>query len=298
MMSANRAPPNFGPINFLAYKTHPGYSCLRFLGQATTPDATHIPFSWGFTIYRATKAVAGQDPEADARFAEGLRRFEAIVCWKFLQRENALSSQDTAANIVADRLWNEIIEDYSDREAVVAGLDIPNGTEDFSPVGRAFIASVAAHGKPNVIGPHIREKYQLLRNTKCLIIDDKSLDTLLMLPKEPPLTAAEDILDAFDMAGSDQVWVWVLDYKTMQAREDGEPLPKLPYQAADEEPYPPWARMYVSFVAGKWFERPQLPDMVWCDELIEDIIEWKTVRYWHADPVSWQNERRRRNREI
>ncbi|PKS07341.1 hypothetical protein jhhlp_005943 [Lomentospora prolificans] len=213
-----------------------------------------------------------------------------LIIMTFCETKNALGSQGTStpANIVADRFWNEIIEDYPDQKAVVAGLDVPNGNEDFSPVGRAFIASVAAHGKPNVTEPHIRAKYHLLRNTKCLIVDDRSLDTLLTLPKEPPLTAPEDELDAFNVAGGNRVWLWVLDRETMQARENGKPLPKLPYQAADEEPYPPWARMYVSFVAEKWFERPELPEY-----LIEDTTEWKTVRYWHADPVSWQNEYRK-----
>ena len=204
-MSANRAPPNFGRVNYFANDAHsPGYGCLRFLTQATTLDATRIPFCWGFTIYRATKAVAGQDPEADARFAEGLRRFEAIVRWDFLQTKKALG-------------------------IVVAGLDVPNGTEDFSPVGRAFIASVAAYGKPNVTGPRIYAKFQLLQNTKRLILDDKSLDTLLTLPKEPPLTAPEDELDAFNIGGGCRVWLWVLDRETMQACEDGKPLLKLPY---------------------------------------------------------------------
>jgi len=300
-MSANKAPPNFEQPKYFDYNPQsPGYGRLWFLAQYTTPDATHVPYCWGFTIYRATKAVAGQDPEADARFAEGLRRFEAIVCWYFLYTKKALGIRDTntAGHIVADRFWNEIIEDYPDREAVVAGLDVPNGAEDFSPVGRAFIASVAVHGKPEMTGLLIRERLQLIRNTKCLIIDDKSLDTLLTLPKEPPHTAPEDTLEAYRVAGGNSVWLWVLDLETMQAREDGKPLLKLSYQGADEKPYPPWARMLVSFVAGKWFERPALPESVkWSGELIEDKIEWKTVLYWHADLVSWQNEFRRNRRK-
>jgi len=68
--------------------------------------------------------------------------------------------------------------------------------------------------------------------------------------------------------------------------------------AANEEPYPPWARLYVSFAPWVWFWHAQGEHArVWCDELIEDTTEWRRVRWWHADPVSWQNERRRYWRE-
>ncbi|KAK8017488.1 heterokaryon incompatibility protein [Apiospora rasikravindrae] len=149
----------------------------------------HVPYSWGFTIYRA---VPGR--EHDARFAEGMRRLSEWMRWmicvrrytepdmRIWQRCPELMPQPHEHDRwddVAARLWNEVVEDHPDADQVDT---TELGEEDFAPVGEAFLSRVDQLG---VDTSRLNARYDF-----CLIIDETVLQMLEGLPAEtPPLEA-------------------------------------------------------------------------------------------------------------
>lgn len=94
---------------------------LSLLQQHAIYNA-YVPYGWGFTIYRA--AFGG--PDSDARFAAGLRRLESWVRFEVLNyryKRNGepqdRSDPDPSA-LLAERFWNEVVEEYPDTEKNVS----------------------------------------------------------------------------------------------------------------------------------------------------------------------------------
>ncbi|KAK8030536.1 hypothetical protein PG990_000270 [Apiospora arundinis] len=188
----------------------------------------HVPYSWGFTIYR--DVPLGQ--EQDVRFTKGVRRLNEWMRWKI--RSCRYTDEDLTRyesrpermpqpqehdrwDDVADRLWNEVVEEYPNVDRV--GTTVLGG-EDFTPVGEAFVAWVA--GVEGLDTSRRNARYDL-----CLIIDETVLQMLVDLPAEtPPLEApvlkpklryAEPPL-ATQQPGQQKAhdlcrdtWVWMLD---------------------------------------------------------------------------------------
>lgn len=259
---------------------------LLFLND--TSFNSYVPYVWGHTIYRA---VFGGD--SDARFEEGFRRLEAWTRWDVrmqrydrmlqLQKWNKFPGTMPApgerdiSDEVAERMWNEVIEDYPDSDQLVTE---PEGSEDFSPIGRAFIAWV-----DNL---DVDTSGRNTRYDHCLIIDEAALQTLLRLPEQTPPVAPVDFKspkyrELLKLRMS--AWVWVLDRTTMENREDGV-----------EEEFPPWARLRLPHLRSLWFERPQkliIDD--WQRLVAEDKDQWNTVRWW-STLAKTENEIRRADR--
>lgn len=91
---------------------------------------------------------------------------------------------------LARRFWTEVVEDYRDRDAVRCGLEVEEGLEDFSSIGRAFITWVRDNGKNIDQLEHddfdADEPELYVRNDHCLIIDERALAALETLPESPP----------------------------------------------------------------------------------------------------------------
>ncbi|KAJ9149083.1 hypothetical protein NKR23_g4649 [Pleurostoma richardsiae] len=244
----------------------PARTDLGFLDFTTFN--TYSPYAWGYTIYRA---VFGGT--SDARFAEGLRRLEAWVRWHVrMQRyeeirdwpeecKPASDEVDGPTDELAKRMWNEVFEDYPDTEQVITE---PEGREDFSPVGRAFISWVASLG---VDTSGLNTRYDL-----CLVIDETVLKMLEKLPAQTPPVGplqkgSPEESRLFDLMIN--TWVWILDRKTMEEKENG---------IARE--FLPWARLRMGFFYDLWFKRPRgLDPANWKCLVEEDRARPDTVRW-------------------
>ncbi|KAK7955013.1 hypothetical protein PG996_015818 [Apiospora saccharicola] len=297
----------------------------------------YLPYSWGFTIYRAVPP----GPEQDARFAEGVRRLTEWMRW--LARNRRYTDEDVrmwqahpdlmpqpadhdAWDDVADRLWNEVVEDYPNADQVdTAEL----GEEDLSPAGEAFLAWHAAHERPKFgdrfIAPNSRYDF-------CLVIDETALRSLEgLLPAEPPALKALELgpkppqfqsweeecrygraafeallepkmVDTSPQYGpmllpSEQeraksfcreAWVWILDRDTMRRYRDGE----------DFGEFPPWARIQLVHIYAVWFRRAnECETTSWERHVEEDKWQWDKVRWWVSGMrATIANEIRRRHR--
>ncbi|UKZ82858.1 hypothetical protein TrVFT333_010658 [Trichoderma virens FT-333] len=253
-MSSSRAQPVFEPISRdltdPVYPDNPSKSSIennrpiRGDLEAIQPENfdPRVPYGWGFFIYRA---VFGDG--TDARFAEGLNRLEKWLRWE--ARDSRYNSDDEAArweeypdympapgepdvtDEVAARMWNEVVEEYPDAQEMITE---PEGSEDFSPIGRDFAARVESFNINT--GPQYEEDRR--RNTRyetCLIIDGRVLEMLEGLPADTPPVVPLPIFSP----ESEQVaqilrdnWVWILDRETAIDREEG-----------DVQEFPPWIRI-------------------------------------------------------
>ncbi len=144
---------------------------LRLLQQNESRNS-YVPFGWGFTIYRAAFG-----PGSDERFATALRRLDSWVRFVVLSGRFSLLKfgldygllkglDPNPSELLAERLWNEVVEDYPDKDKNHSGGE--DGDEDFTPVGKAFIRW------GNDLGVTLDERNARYQN--CLIIDDAVLD--------------------------------------------------------------------------------------------------------------------------
>ena len=179
-----------------------------------------MPNGWGFTIYRAAFG-----PGSDERFATAMQRLDdwlpvAILRGRYsalkfgFEYDGAAGLDPDPSAMVASRWWNEIVDEYPDKEKNCGGSE--NGDEDFTPAGRAFLR----WGDDLGIGlaPH-NARYQT-----CLVVDDAALNSILDgLPEAVPEVKPLELLSQENrvivrtlMRGA---WVWAVDRETMQARE-------------------------------------------------------------------------------
>jgi hypothetical protein len=277
-MSPRASPASFPPIpRPLFHSTDRDLKIdLRFL-----PDWQHntpVPNGWGFTIYRAAFG-----PGSDERFAMGVKRLEDWLRYcvrqsrydAFGRRTDTPLDPDTdLTNTMAERLWNEVMEDYPGKEKVrtaAATAAGDEGREDFGPVGRAFVRWAEELG--------VDLSRRNVRYDHCLILDEAALETLEGLPADVPevrpLPAPElGYLNPIKH-GAAKAWVWILDRESMQAREAGAP------RQSPEDMYPPWIRIRLPDLRTLWFWRPQelVPDS-WSGVWGEDYVRHGGVSWW------------------
>jgi hypothetical protein len=177
-MPPRASPKSFPPLDLDDY--HKGSSenarYLRLLIQNDEHNTnTDVPNGWGFTLYRATFG-----PGSDERFSAAMRGVDDWVQFAILRgRYSSLKfgfAYDGAAGLdpdpsamVASRWWNEVVEEYPDKEKNDGGTE--NGDEDFAPAGRAFVRwgdDLGIELAPN------NARYQT-----CLVVDDASLNSIL-----------------------------------------------------------------------------------------------------------------------
>ncbi|KAK8135398.1 hypothetical protein PG984_003338 [Apiospora sp. TS-2023a] len=294
----------------------------------------YLPYSWGFTIYRAVPP----GEEQDARFAEGVRRLTEWMRW--LVRNRRYTDEDVrmwqnhpdlmpqpadrdAWDEVADRLWNEVVEDYPN----AAEVDTSElGEEDLSPAGEAFLSWHAAHERPkfgHFVAPNSRYDF-------CLVIDETALQSLEGLPAEPPALKAPDIdpklsqfqtleeRDRYKRAAFEALLVpkvadtnpqygpLALPSEQVRAKSfcreawvwilDRETMRRY-RDGEDFGEFPPWARIQLNFIYAVWFRRAnECETPYWERHVEEDKWQWDKVRWWRSGNAAMANEIRRRHR--
>ena len=182
-----------------------------------------------------------------------------------------------------------MVEDYPGREAVRCGSEVEEGSEDFSAVGRAFIAWVRENGKDvdqleagNFDNTRHPDLY--VRNDHCLIVDERALAALEALPENPPAVGPmvyEEWGRCHDTY--QHAWLWLLDRNTMQAQELGIAPLRPAWMGPDHPPFPPWWPRPYLFLFHLWFGRSEgyIPGP-WTSVVAESLKEeeWGKVHYW------------------
>ncbi|RFU82009.1 hypothetical protein TARUN_191 [Trichoderma arundinaceum] len=301
-MSSSRIQPNFEPISRdlinPVYPDNPSKSFIernrpiRHDLEAIQPEKfdPRVPYGWGFFIYRA---IFGDG--TDARFAEGLNRLEKWLRW---EARNSRYSSEAArweehpdfmpapgepdvTDEIAERLWNEVIEEYPDAQEIVTE---PEGSEDFSPIGRDFADRVESFN----INTGPQDEDDRRRNTRyetCLIIDGRVLEMLEKLPADtPPVvplpTSSPESQQAAQILWDN--WVWILDRESAIDREEG-----------DEQEFPPWIRIRLTSLRFFFFESAfGYVTTDWQSLVEEDKKKWDTVRWWNSVARTFNEVRR------
>lgn len=259
---------------------------------------SHAPNVWGFTVYRA---VFG--PGSDERFAAGLARLDAWArfyvrqsryleedeqIWEAAPQYIAQPPERDVTDELADRLWNEVIEDYPDKLAVRSA---PEGTEDFSPVGRHFISWVDSL--------NVHTSNRIVRYDHCLVLDDAALLSLEKLPAEIPEVKPRPwpTPERRELGQlMRHTWVWLLDRQAMEDREAG--VVQLPQRDMGMyQVYPPWMRIRLDDINLLWFHRPKgYSPVSWTGCAEEDKVKWDRV-FWWCPTARTSNQARRQARE-
>jgi hypothetical protein len=200
---------------------------------------------------------------------------------------------------MAQRMWNDVIEDYPDRDKIPSGEGTEPGDEDFEAIGRAFIAWV---GSTTVDPSNL-----LVRYDHCLIIDETSLEAIERLPAEVPevkprpfeaQTTREEQQELTKLL--DSTWVWMLDRETMARHLEGDTRPRLPPESVCGyriSYIPPWLRLRLSDVYSLWFRRSRSMETPgWDSKCEQDTVQYDKVFWWNPlAPVI--NEARVRRRQ-
>jgi hypothetical protein len=236
-----------------------------------------VPYGWGFFIYRA---VFGEG--ADARFAEGLNRLEKWLRWE--ARDSRYRNEDAdiwknypdymptpgerdITDEIAERMWNEVVEEYPDAHEIITE---PEGSEDFSPIGRDFASRVESFDLDT--GPEDEDDNRAnTRYETCLIIDEKVLQILEALSADSLPVIPRDKSETKEaIGGLRERWIWILDRETSIDKEDG-----------DVEEFPPWIRISLIQLRYLFFMRARgkVP-YNWQGLVMEDTKHWDTVRWW------------------
>ena len=237
---------------------------------------TYVPNGWGFTVYRA---VFG--PCSNERFAAGVKRLEDWLHFSVRQNRYDLFGKRTAlpsdpdtdlTNLVAERLWNELVEDYPDKDKIkLSTTPDDEGSEDFTPIGTAFVRWAEQLG--------VDLSRRNARYNHCLILDDAALKSLEGLPNEVPKVKPRPAgtPEGRDLTRIKQgAWVWVLDRETIQARQAGT------FRRSPEDIYPPWIRIRLPFLQTLWFYPPQgLAPEEWWQVSEEDRVKHDRVFWWN-----------------
>ncbi|KAL7790705.1 hypothetical protein V8C43DRAFT_285236 [Trichoderma afarasin] len=293
-MSSSRTQPIFEPISRdlidPVYPNNPSKSFIeknrpiRRELEAIKPEEfdPRVLYGWGFFIYRA---VFGDG--TDARFSEGLNRLEKWLRWEArISRYNSGDEADRwkehpeympapgepdVTDEIAGRMWNEVIEEYPDAQEIITE---PEGSEDFSPIGRDFAARVESFDINT--GPQDEEDCR--RNTRyeaCLIIDGRVLEMLEGLPADTP-PVAPVAKSSPESRRAKQIlrdnWVWILDRETAIDREEG-----------NVQEFPPWIRIRLRSLRFFFFESALgYVTTNWQYLVEEDYTNWDTVRWWNS----------------
>ncbi len=257
---------------------------INFL--ANYKDNTYVPNAWGFTIYRA---VFG--PGSDERFAAGLKQLEDWIRFRVRQdrydgdmQTTSPSEPDTEPNnILAERMWNEVVEDYPDKEMVKSHTTPDEeGQEDFSAIGGAFIRWVDG------LGVDEDASRSNARYNHCLILDDAALRSLERLPTGVPEVKHRERRSAENRELSSllyHTWVWLLDRNAMEEREAGTRV--------SGRDYPPWIRVRLCEIQTVWFRRTQFElGREWDGVVFEDPEKWDSVFWWAMMAKSWNEAAR------
>ena len=280
-------------------RSRPARWDLQYL--QTMRHNSYAPNVWGFTIYRA---VFG--PGSDERFAAGLALLEAWVRFSVRQSRYNLASERAWKRVpqympqpgdrdgtddLAERLWNEVVEDYPDKLAVRSAPEGEEGSEDFSPVGRAFVAWVK--------GLNVDTSGLNVRYDHCLVLDDAALRSLEDLPAELPEIRPRPTTyperSQFNRFLRN-AWVWLLDREEMEYRDPDSQRVK-PLKKEDQPDAPPWIRIRLSLLDDLWFRRPQgQTQSPWFCCIEEDRDKWDRVFWWNSS-ASALNQGRRGARE-
>lgn len=253
----------------------PPAPCFRFsyeaLARIQDPAFDpHLPYTWGFTIYRIPF-----EGNSDERFAQALQRFTQWSKWIIrASRYSELASKPTApeppatgdsTDHLADRFYNEVIK----LDPSVKFITGPEGQEDFSAVGQEFSNWIAG------LNVDLEKTENNPRYNHCLIIDKNALQSLETLPDTlPPLgyEKSRHPRNRETFRSYHKAWVWVLDRKPCEAFSQGQ-----------EMKYPPWLRLRISSFLDIWFERAQRGISAdWQRLAQEDFQKWETVRWWSS----------------
>jgi len=231
--------------------------------------------------------------DSDERFTRALQRLTNWIKWlvrasRYIEEgvrdlfpgdviSPLLPAIDDPTDHIADRLVNEVIEftpgdGECDGNIVATG---PEGEEDFSAVGRRFSDWVAS------LGVNLSQSRNNARYDHCLIIDEKALKSLELLPEDmPPLEhrKIQSLYRAPVAASFRKSWVWVLDRKANEA---------LLADKWEESEHPPWLRLRVFSFMTLWFERAKgtIP-LDWLELREEDKDRWETVGWWNSQAVT------------
>lgn len=259
------------------------WSCLSILSDPTFNS--HIPYAWGFIIYRVR--FRG---DSDERFYTALRRFEQWAGWIVravrygndnLHDLSILPDGTEPTDQLAERLYNQVLEFIPGNEPVVTE---PEGEEDFSAVGVAFSKWVSSLPltPDNASSPSARPN---ARYDQCLIIDKAALESLENLSETPPALEHYSLDSPHNAALHAlyySTWVWVLDRRTNEALGAGENLN-----------YSPWVRLRICSLQDLWFHGPRrVKPQEWRQLAEEDKHKWETVRWWNAQALLVNSARR------
>lgn len=303
-MSSSRTQPIFEPISRdLTDPVYPDNPSKSFIERDRSIRGDleaikqeefdpRVPYGWGFFIYRA---VFGDG--TDARFAEGLNRLENWLRWEVRNsRYNSVEEAETwerfpdympapgepdVTDEVAARMWNEVVEEYPDAQEIITE---PEGSEDFSPIGRDFAARVESFD----INTGPQDEDDRRRNTRyetCLIIDGRVLEMLEGLPADTPPVVPLPISSPERQQAAQILrdnWVWILDRETAIDREEG-----------DVQEFPPWIRIRLRSLRFFFF-RSALGYVTtdWQSLVEEDKKNWDTVRWWNSVAPTFNQVRR------
>ncbi|KAL7952212.1 hypothetical protein V8C34DRAFT_319237 [Trichoderma compactum] len=187
-MSSSRTQPIFEPISrHLTDPIRPIRGDLEII-QPEEFDP-RVPYGWGFFIYRAglNRLEKWLRREVkNSRYTSG----DEADRWKEHPDYMPAPGEPDVTDEVAARMWNEVVEKYPDAQEIITE---PEGSEDFSPIGRDFAARVEAFD----MDTSTQDEKDRRRNTRyenCLIIDGRVLEMLEGLPEDTLPGQAEQIL--------------------------------------------------------------------------------------------------------
>jgi hypothetical protein len=108
---------------------------------------------------------------------------------------------------LAARFQFDIVHEIPDEDRDLhTGLDVPDGEDDFLPVGAAFV---------NWRNENVNDPDPYTPNEHCIIVDEKSLAALEALPEQTPEPGPTDLMNSEVSLTSDceakKVWVWILN---------------------------------------------------------------------------------------
>ncbi|KAI9155202.1 hypothetical protein HJFPF1_07779 [Paramyrothecium foliicola] len=177
-----------------------------------------------------------------------------------------------------------VIHHYPGR-GVVVGSNPADGEEDFMAIGGHFSALIEERG--------LATSNLYVRNDHCLIIDEKSLRTLMALSGQTPPPGPTDLVaedgSGFYNAPLATAWVWMLDREYYGRCLRGVKLP--PHGRPDERRYQPWVRIYMGDLPRLWFFRPRgMSPPTWESIVERDEEMFDAVNWWGDASAETRNQ--------
>ncbi|KAH7329287.1 hypothetical protein B0I35DRAFT_41354 [Stachybotrys elegans] len=267
--------------------------------------------SWGYLLYRLCPM--------DRRFTGAIDKLERWMRYLVAQQryaglepgnqdylaideKSSLEGKMWPSRELAARFKFDIVHEIPDEDGDLrTGLDVPDGEDDFLPVGAAFVK----WREENVNDP---DPYA--PNEHCIIVDEKCLAALEALPDQTPEPGPTDLIYS-DMGLAShceaaKAWVWILNreyylrfFEFISDRESEVQLPPFEAGAEGEDRFEPWARIRLDKLLAIWFDIPLGPSPVsWDGCLMRDKEQWEAITWWEGAHANYENERMREERAI